>query len=60
MASYDRKSDVIDLLAMKQASVARMLANAKALNDKGELRPMPLPPGTPLPTAVPLRVRTRR
>ncbi len=60
MTSNDHKNDVPDLPAMKQASLGRMLAAAKALHDQGELRPVPLPPGTPLPSAEPLRVRTRR
>jgi hypothetical protein len=54
------KNDVPDLLAMKQASLARMVATAKVLHEQRALQPVSLPPGTPLPTAVPLRVRTRR
>lgn len=41
MTPHDSKADDPDLLAMKQASLGRMLATAKALRDQGELRPMP-------------------
>ncbi len=41
MTPHDRTANVSDLLAMQQASVARILATAKALHDQGELRPMP-------------------
>ena len=60
MTADDRKVDAPDLLAMKQASVARMLATAKALHDEGELRPMPLPAHVSPPAAEPLRVMTRK
>ena len=60
MASGDRKNDVPDLLAMKQASLARMLATAKALHNKGELRPMPLPAHVSPPSVEPLRVKTKK
>ncbi len=60
MTRPNSKNSAPDLLAMKQASLGRMLAAAKALHDQGELRPVPLPPGTPLATAESLRVRTRR
>jgi len=54
------KNNAPELLAMQQASLARMLATAKVLHDKGELRPMPRPAHVALPTSEPLRVRTRR
>ena len=50
----------LDLLAMKQASLGRMLATAKARHDEGELRPMPLPAHVSPPAAEPLRVMTRK
>ena len=60
MTSNDRENDVPDLLARKQASLGRMFATAKALHDKGELRPMPLPSHVSLPAVEPLRVRTKK
>ncbi len=53
------KSSASALLAMKQASVARMLATAKALHDEGELRPMPLPAHVSPPVVEPLRVKAK-
>lgn len=59
MTSNNRKSDVVDLLAMKHASLGRMFATAKALHDKGELRPMPLPAHVSPPAVEPLRVKAK-
>ena len=53
------KNSAHELLAMKQASVARMLVMAKALHDEGELRPMPLPAHVSPPVVEPLRVKAK-
>lgn len=53
------KNSAPELLAMKQASLGRMFDTAKALHDKGELRPVPLPAQVSRPAVEPLRVRTR-
>lgn len=49
----------LDLLAMKQASLGRMLATAKMLHNEGELRPMPLPAHVSPPVVEPLRVKAK-
>ena len=59
MTPHDSRADVPDLLAMKQASLGRMLARAKALHDQGELRRMPLPAHVSPPAAEPLRVKAK-
>lgn len=59
MTSYDRKNDAPNLLAMKQASLARMLATAKALNDKDKLRPMPRTAHVSPPAVEALRVKAK-
>ncbi len=53
------KSNASALLAMKQASVARMLATAKALHDRGELCPMSLPAHVSPPVVEHLRVKSK-
>ena len=53
------KNSAPDLLAMKQASLRRMLAAAKALYDKGELRPMSLPGHVSPPAVEALRVKAK-
>jgi hypothetical protein len=59
MTSHDRKTNVPDLLAMKQSSLGRMFAMAKALHDKGELRPMSLPGHVSPPAVEALRVKAK-
>ena len=59
MTPHDSRADVPDLLAMKQASLGRMLATAKALHDRGELRTMPLPAHVSPPVVEPLRVKAK-
>ena len=54
------KSSASALLAMKQASVARMLVMAKALHDQGELRSTPLPAHVSPPAVEPLRVKAKK
>ena len=58
MTPHDSRADVPDLLAMKQASMVRMLASAKALHEEGELRPMPLPTNVSPPLVEPIRVKS--
>lgn len=60
ITSNDRKNDVPNLLAMKHASLGRMFATTKALHDKGELLPVPLPAHVSPPAVEPLRVTTTK
>jgi hypothetical protein len=54
------KNDAPKLLAMQQASLARMLATAKSLQERGRLRPMPLPIHVSPPAVEPLRVKAKQ
>ena len=60
MTKPARMNSAPDLLAMKQASVASMLATAKALHDRGELCPMFLPAHVSPPVVEPLRVKAKK
>jgi hypothetical protein len=57
MAMKERKQPDQLALAMKQASVVRMVALAKALHAQGQLKTAPVPAGVTRPAVRELRVK---
>lgn len=57
--NHNHKNNALDLLIIKQTSLARTLATAQSLHRRGQLRQMPRPVGVSLPALQTLRVRTR-
>ena len=57
MATKERKQLDPKALAAKQASMAHMLASAKALHVEGRLRAVTLPDGVSRPAVRELRVK---
>lgn len=57
MAINARKQLDQTSLVMKQASLGRMLVQAKALQERGQLKKAPVPAGYSRPAARPLRVK---